>query len=391
MIVSLKKIDFFSTNSIEYDTTLHYLSKNIKHSKQYYFDVNVVTLNDNTGSETIIFSPDFLTHSDTTNINECLTFFDKYKNLIILVPEEDCHIDGIQLQIAPFLKQLNKNILWIGSQPDIHNILKLLDVNNAYEFPLDGLMYGFIREHFNNISLNENRQFLLKTYLNKSKWWRDAIYILQSIVIPNDSRCLLNYTGGGHEYNAMWYKNEMSYLFNQIGVDFDEIKFQIKAEKHIKESGYENNCYNLADTMFYILTETYNPSLFDTATIPPNEYLTLIDGTKLYKQQYIYSFTEKSIWPLVNGNIFYDFNFITNTSKFIKKYGFETFYEDHSFIGLHNFLLDIKENGDDIYYDKTNQTKIKHNFVLAKEIYNPNHNLLLKYIIDFTNGKLTKV
>jgi hypothetical protein len=170
----------------------------------------------------------------------------------------------------------------------------------------------------------------------------------------------------------------MLYVFNQIGVDFDEIKFQIKAEKHIKETAYEPNCYNLADTMFYILTETYNPLIL------PN----VVNDNKA---KYIYSFTEKSIWPLISGNIFYDFNFITNTSKFIKKYGFETFYDDHSFSGLHTFLLDIKQNGDDIYYDKTNQNKIKHNFDLSKKIYNPTHNLLLKYIIDFTNGKLTKV
>lgn len=338
---------------------------------QNFFNITFINVDSIATADTILLLPyQFMD-------NYIFDIIKKYKKLIIFDYHEQSSTEYIEQYILPNTLQFNGAKLWICNNPEMADIMNnVFGDKNWIKLPIDVHMYQFyfpffinnaIRypTYFDNLKFSLDRTYNLKTFLGKRKWERDLVYLLQSSILDKDELSLLNYafTESQEEIDAI-PRFKIKKILEDVGIT--EIDYNIKKNDRIIHNDYPHFTYELEDTKFFVILETKN-----------NEY----DKNKINHKQI--SLTEKSMLPVMYGNIFYDFSFNTPVSKYLHEIGYETFFENTNVLGLKEFYENIKTNSNDMFNDNTNIKKMKHNFDLSKKLFNTKDNLLIDYIEYF--------
>lgn len=341
----------------------------------YNFDYRVIDNKDTneTPNDVLLM---FSRHFRIPNIIE---FINRYKRIIVFERHEN--IDEIVLveTIVPILKEFKGSKLAICHNPRLDLYIKeFMGDDSWYEFPISAQISIWRDEKYKETQLIEDKKNTIKTYLGKRKFDRDLVYLLQKNYCSNDLSVL------GYSFNNCTEPDEFFYsrFYKQLStldIDKDTFNLEIIGNKPIFDEGFKNPQYqvNSLDYKYYVIVETANEDFTDEEYNRPNG------------KPKRYSLTEKSIIPLANGNIFYDFSFRFPSSKYLKEAGFETFFDDNTLNGLKEFYEMINKYPDDMYNDTIIRDKIKHNYGLIKPmvacgVYEMP--LYLKHIIDFVNN-----
>jgi hypothetical protein len=363
-IITSFKVDIFSNSE-----TIYFLNDLMHH-----FDYRVIDnkdTNETPNDVLLMFSRHF-------RIPNIIDFINRYKRIIVFERHEN--IDEILLveTIVPILKEFKGSKLAICHNPRLDLFIKEQTGDDTwYKFPIDAQISIWRDEKYKETILNNNKQYTIKTYLGKRKWDRDLVYLLQKNYCSNDLS-VLNYSFNNcGEPEASFYSKVNEYL-KTLNIDESTFDLEIIGNKPILDEGFNSPQYqvNSLDYKYYVICETSNEDFTD-------------DEYKQRKKPPRYSLTEKSIMPLANGNIFYDFSFRFPSSTYLKEVGFETFFDDNSLNGLKEFYEMINKYPDDMYNDIIIKDKIKHNYELVKPMVECGvyeMPLYLKHIIDFVNN-----